>query len=112
MCVALRLRTKRCLCFFLTQVSPADGIVLTIGRVRDDHVEQVKGVTYSLDALLGYNPATKKIPREGHTYKPRTGNAMYSAVIYLAPGDYHRFHSPTEWKFETLRHFAGMLCLM
>ncbi|KAF3920002.1 hypothetical protein ABW21_db0201112 [Orbilia brochopaga] len=34
---------------------------------------------------------------------------LYFAVVYLAPGDYHRFHSPTEWVVETRRHFAGEL---
>ena len=34
-------------------------------------------------------------------------NALYHCVIYLAPGDYHRFHSPTEWKMTYRRHFPG-----
>lgn len=34
---------------------------------------------------------------------------MYQCIIYLAPGDYHRFHSPTEWKPVLRRHFAGEL---
>lgn len=40
---------------------------------------------------------------------PKEGNAMYFCVIYLAPGDYHRFHSPTNWVVERRRHFAGEL---
>lgn len=35
--------------------------------------------------------------------------ALHYAVIYLAPGDYHRFHSPTNWVVERRRHFAGEL---
>ncbi|KAI0292968.1 phosphatidylserine decarboxylase-domain-containing protein [Multifurca ochricompacta] len=34
-------------------VSPADGTVLHFGAVQGARVEQVKGLTYSLDALLG-----------------------------------------------------------
>ena len=34
---------------------------------------------------------------------------MYQCVIYLAPGDYHRFHSPTTWTPELRRHFTGEL---
>lgn len=35
------------------QVSPADGTVLHFGEINGERVEQVKGMTYSLNALLG-----------------------------------------------------------
>nr|POF23956.1 phosphatidylserine decarboxylase proenzyme 1, mitochondrial [Quercus suber] len=35
--------------------------------------------------------------------------ALYYCVIYLAPGDYHRFHSPCSWVVDSRRHFAGEL---
>jgi phosphatidylserine decarboxylase len=34
---------------------------------------------------------------------------LYYCVIYLSPGDYHKFHSPTEWSVQFRRHFAGQL---
>ncbi|KAH3661552.1 hypothetical protein OGAPHI_006400 [Ogataea philodendri] len=37
------------------------------------------------------------------------GSELYYAVIYLAPGDYHRFHSPVEWVATLRRHFVGEL---
>lgn len=178
-------------------LSPADGRVLQYGAIEGGEVEQVKGMTYSLDALLGTSssPTTldpsdlanistsqKESPQQstrthedGHqevikqdeefasvngisytlpnlfsgptkskgnakitsmdastTSKPASEaevsadlaksskpwytsiteenrTALYYIVVYLAPGDYHRFHSPTAWVAEKRRHFAGEL---
>ncbi|CUA78175.1 phosphatidylserine decarboxylase [Rhizoctonia solani] len=196
-------------------VSPADGTVLHFGSItRDGRVEQVKGLTYSLDALLGsgsrspspvntptalptpprtptneyhvsFSPrdpahehasdlefanvngidysldqllgrsadtpradedtdesATKEEVRASQPRDPqdvsvgdqsdtievaaelglsglpslrrttsavKPNNELFFAVVYLAPGDYHRFHSPAAWVVERRRHFAGEL---
>ena len=190
-------------------VSPADGKVVQFGFIEHGEVEQVKGVTYHVDALLGTEPkaipanvasnaaGSKKAPqpsaerkREGDeesiradeefarvngisytlpnllsgpakgnrdregakkiaprvpptdqstrskssseaavqadlalapkrdqpwyypSHDPRAGEsptALYYCVVYLAPGDYHRFHSPVSWVVESRRHFAGEL---
>ncbi|EKM48385.1 uncharacterized protein PHACADRAFT_109032 [Phanerochaete carnosa HHB-10118-sp] len=163
-------------------VSPADGTVLHFGTIKGGRVEQIKGSTYSLDALLGIETrgtsrkevmfATRDMAeaddkhfadingieyslqellgtRAHNTPSERTdasvsqegslkdvvahdasvasemgarptlerrkslavapGNALYFCVIYLAPGDYHRFHSPTAWVVEKRRHFVGDL---
>lgn len=194
-------------------VSPADGTVLHLGTIENLRVEQVKGITYSLDALLGVDrsdpesptstviefpdremshvtdrefanvngieysldqllgASTPSTPGSATPPTPRTqsaseaesssvpkkfgeqidasvehpgslqetiahdasvareiglrpsierkrstsgtsvkeGNALYFTVIYLAPGDYHRFHSPTAWVVEKRRHFVGEL---
>ena len=175
-------------------LSPADGKVLQFGTIESGEVEQVKGMTYSLDALLGTakpdtspnpaNPASIFTPQNppkqskgilhlgdedvikhdeefatvnGITYTlpnllsgppqkqkrrktkdastiPKAASeaevradlalgerpwysrlttehrtALYYVVVYLAPGDYHRFHSPTAWVAEKRRHFAGEL---
>ncbi|KAF8972461.1 phosphatidylserine decarboxylase 1 [Flammula alnicola] len=201
-------------------VSPADGTMLHFGTVQESRVEQVKGITYSLDALLGVerhdsqssivqhnrdmtlvddhefaivngieysldqligsstpstpgtqtpsdgssssatlvNTSTPSTPVTEEDHLPtkfgaqtdastesgrdleetlvhdasvalqmgvkstldrrrsvtsgkhvRPGNSLFFSVIYLAPGDYHRFHSPTAWVVEKRRHFVGEL---
>lgn len=181
-------------------VSPADGTVLHLGVINDRKVEQVKGITYSLDALLGgpgrassggsaphhvvdfetHNPdevmerhkefavmngisytlddliGGKDKQRQSNdssddetldatvtdtsdssstedagdaSYKrgsnstvstvsrdlfapdftPESEKELFFTVVYLAPGDYHRFHSPANWVAELRRHFAGEL---
>ncbi|GAB5589850.1 phosphatidylserine decarboxylase 1 [Umbelopsis nana] len=165
-------------------VSPSDGKVLHFGLVQERSIEQIKGVTYSLDALLGHeNNSTTQVkdipfdpsrisvdeeefanvngisyslddmlgfkesamavktkssvgpdglareekdagtdikseelvrladiePNENLSHKTKPGNSLFFCVIYLAPGDYHRFHSPADWVVQMRRHFAGEL---
>jgi len=175
-------------------LSPADGKVLQFGVIEHGEVGHVKGMTYSLEALLGsaspsFSGGPEHIDTEGFKVAQhqesesddavradeefanvngisytmtnvQTGNkprkdepavkrqvldastkskssseaevradfatspsqqpawwpfhqaqetALYYAVIYLAPGDYHRFHSPAPWIVERRRHFAGEL---
>ncbi|WWC71482.1 phosphatidylserine decarboxylase [Kwoniella pini CBS 10737] len=179
-------------------VSPADGRVLHFGEIVGSRVEQVKGITYSLEALLGSESSihgdTQSVQNKGErvdeknfanindisyslssllgrgsdngetkSYEdaslPKTSdkeadashtengpektihdgkvakvlgklawfghktssksellpkintpeNNLYFMVVYLAPGDYHRFHSPTTWIVERRRHFTGDL---
>lgn len=177
-------------------LSPADGKVLQFGEINNGEVEQVKGMTYSLDALLGKtapSPSTSRTRLEDQSDKEHTSHThnyqgtdaaalasdeefaringisytlpnlfsgpdeqtrgrkkaptdqstptkasseaevvkdlattsqpwwnpfqstpdrptrLYYVVIYLAPGDYHRFHSPVSWVCTSRRHFAGEL---
>lgn len=171
-------------------LSPADGKVLQFGRIEGGDIEQVKGMTYNIDALLGKNTPPPSLldgppgqgpedekegarkrrgdeeivkqeeefaevngipytlpdlftgPRSAKSRQAATDEstsvsqramsevradlalgerawydvlsqdqttALYYAVVYLAPGDYHRFHSPTNWVVERRRHFAGEL---
>ncbi|XP_015518533.1 phosphatidylserine decarboxylase proenzyme, mitochondrial [Neodiprion pinetum] len=100
-------------------VSPADGKVLHYGPVTSCRVEQVKGVTYSLDHFLGdpdwprTNPSLENIEDKDCKYLrsllKNPENHLYQLIIYLAPGDYHRFHSPTDWQIRFRRHFQGKL---
>ncbi|XP_017297314.1 phosphatidylserine decarboxylase proenzyme, mitochondrial isoform X3 [Kryptolebias marmoratus] len=92
--------------------SPADGKILHFGRVKNSEVEQVKGVTYSLENFLG--PQMRQIsvsPSSSFRDLLLTSpdSDLFHIVVYLAPGDYHCFHSPTDWKVELRRHFPGSL---
>lgn len=167
-------------------VSPSDGKVLKFGVIENGEIEQVKGMTYSVDALLGLSAKRLGAPRHSLEFDHDANNEavvkkheefasvhgitdylddllsgespesfnqelafkdngeatargakpsvskdikvaqnlaptpheqlklssnknLYFAVIYLAPGDYHRYHSPTNWVTTLRRHFIGEL---
>jgi len=79
-------------------VSPVDGTVIYYGKVDNNTLEQVKGLTYSLEDFLG-QPEMAKLK----------GKNLYHLGIYLSPGDYHGIHSPIDWKIQERYHFPGYL---
>jgi len=86
-------------------VLPADGTLTFCGEYNGaSTLQQVKGVRYSLASFLG-RPATWR----GALGRARHGRAMYQTVVYLAPGDYHRFHSPARWVVTHRTHIWGDL---
>ncbi|KAG0151486.1 hypothetical protein CROQUDRAFT_712918 [Cronartium quercuum f. sp. fusiforme G11] len=152
-------------------VSPADGRIINFGTIEGRRVASVKGMSYSVDALL-VGPKTSpaigakrsseesavadsnfanindisysvdQLMGSGSTQSesdvkdvsvktdqpfkstakvvmdvakgelnmtPRDGHRMFFLVVYLAPGDYHRFHSPADWMVQRRRHFSGEL---
>ncbi|XP_003965666.2 phosphatidylserine decarboxylase proenzyme, mitochondrial isoform X1 [Takifugu rubripes] len=101
----------RPLCSSSCLISPADGRILHFGRVKNSEVEQVKGVTYSLANFLG--PQKRQSSTSPSSFRDlllsSPDNDLFHIVVYLAPGDYHCFHSPTDWKVELRRHFPGSL---
>ncbi len=76
---------------------PCDGAAAMSGTIQDQTLLQVKGHTYSLAQLLGDGDEAAGF--EGGSY----------AVIYLAPGDYHRYHWPFDGTIDTVRHLRGEL---
>ncbi|GAA6006269.1 hypothetical protein JCM11491_002090 [Sporobolomyces phaffii] len=106
--------------------------------VDEKEFANVNGINYSLDELMGDHgkdesnrpPVKDASMQDGRpgapersmsgdmavakeiakgALRPKEGNKLCFAVVYLAPGDYHRYHSPTNWVVERRRHFAGEL---
>lgn len=90
--------------------SPCDGTVLTIGSVNssDSTIDCVKGRSYRLDEFLHGNNDPESVEDLIDAVASR-GNQLHYMVVYLSPGDYHRFHSPAIHKTFYRRHIAGYL---
>lgn len=79
-----------------TLVSPCDGSISQAGAIKEGRLLQVKGLDYSLSALLASEiiaPFAK-----GHF-----------ATLYLSPKDYHRVHAPFDCKLVETRYIRGRL---
>lgn len=77
--------------------SPADGVLSISGSLAHDTLIQAKGIDYSLDALMGGKADAD--PYRGGSY----------AVVYLAPKNYHRVHSPWQGEIVQWRAIDGPL---
>ncbi|XP_015769201.1 PREDICTED: phosphatidylserine decarboxylase proenzyme, mitochondrial-like isoform X2 [Acropora digitifera] len=96
----------RTICQTSSIVSPADGNILHFGVIENEMIEQVKGITYSMQTFLGPNQQAASALKE---LDSSNNKRLYHCVIYLGPGDYHSFHSPSEWDVKLRRHFPGDL---
>ncbi|KAK5166660.1 phosphatidylserine decarboxylase 1 [Saxophila tyrrhenica] len=87
---------------------PADDDVEPIlDGPSDQSTRPAHGAEAEVSADLALSPRAPK-----PWYYPATADVpmgLYYCVVYLAPGDYHRFHSPVSWVVESRRHFAGEL---
>ena len=107
--------------------SPCDGTVLSFGEVNseDSTIDCVKGRSYRLDEFMTgvigdeNDPSSRRDKIRKHKSNPAVlglletvrdrGNKLHYMVIYLSPGDYHRFHSPANHTADFRRHVVGYL---
>ena len=81
--------------------SPADGYVSQFGRIRNGTLLQAKGMSYSVNSLLG-NP-------QGDDELPQALIDGSFITIYLAPSNYHRVHAPTDGRLTKTLAVPGKL---
>jgi phosphatidylserine decarboxylase len=67
------------------------------------------GHDVSVAATLGSTAVNKATEKGTELTLMNPDNKLHFLVVYLAPGDYHRFHSPCAWVVERRRHFTGDL---
>lgn len=79
-------------------VSPADGVVSQAGVIAVDGILQAKGKSFTVEQLLGGNPAHAALFKDG-----------LFATIYLSPKDYHRLHMPLAGTLTEMLHVPGDL---
>lgn len=82
--------------------SPCDGRVVLGSAIEAGTLLQAKGVPYSVAGLLGDGT-----PGAGDAATRFAGGQ--ALTLYLAPGDYHRFHAPFDGVVEEARHLPGDL---
>jgi phosphatidylserine decarboxylase len=78
-------------------VSPSDGKLSCLGRIDTGGQIHVKGQLYEAGELSGDESDARRY----------SGGQF--AVVYLAPGDYHRVHAPVDGKITLLRGIPGDL---
>jgi phosphatidylserine decarboxylase len=79
-------------------VSPSDSELVSMGPVpADGRLEQVKGLTYGLEDLLGSATEASAFRHGRH------------ATLYLSPGMYHRVHAPVDGCVVSWRYLPGRL---
>lgn len=79
-------------------VMPADGVISQFGSIQENVMLQAKGHIYTLESLVACHPEMIKYFTNG-TY----------VTTYLAPSNYHRFHTPCEGVLKEMIYVPGSL---
>lgn len=81
-------------------IAPTDATLIASGIVRDNQALQIKGISYSVSALLAQS-------LEPHEQQSIEGMRFFN--LYLSPRDYHRFHAPTDLRIVSIAYCDGNL---
>ena len=80
-------------------ISGVDALISDAGTITDGKAYQIKGMSYDIDRLFGeyHKDIASKV--EGGEF----------INFYLSPKDYHRYHSPMDFKIVSITHIVGKL---
>jgi phosphatidylserine decarboxylase len=81
-------------------ISPCDSLITECGVIEEDLALQIKGMSYSVDGVLGDGISTES--------KKSIHNGMF-VNFYLSPRDYHRYHAPLDMQVVHAVHIPGKL---
>lgn len=94
-------------------VAPADSKVLTVSEVTGNDVLLVKDMRYTLGEFLtgdkGVVYSAEDLEKIKQVDQRQEKTKLYSAIFYLSPGDYHRYHSPCDFLVRHRKHIVGYL---
>jgi len=78
-------------------IAGADALITEAGTITEGRAYQIKGMSYSIEALFGSYHAEAVKEVEGGEF----------INFYLSPKDYHRYHMPMRLKINSLTHIPG-----
>ncbi|QID87618.1 phosphatidylserine decarboxylase 1 [Saccharomyces pastorianus] len=93
--------------FQLAGAGDTEQPLITIKNEGDQSVEEFKPSVSKNIHLL--SQLSLSYFSNGFSCSEPHDTELFFAVIYLAPGDYHHFHSPIDWVCKVRRHFPGDL---
>lgn len=89
---------------FLPRITEGDSIDESPDREEHNTITEKSQKLRWRFSLASPNPNVPQITKPARPMK-----GLYYCVLYLAPGDYHRIHSPVDWNVLVRRHFTGRL---
>lgn len=82
----------------------------TLSSNNSGYYQQSDEITISEDYTDGEQITIEEsTPTDSPTTNTKQKKQLHYCVLYLAPGDYHRFHSPCDMTIESRKHIYGKL---